>query len=235
MPLLYRLLIKWPLNHYPTVNHISFIPLLVLLAASGALIYGIWRHPQKIDKSIATVLITVHLCLLISIVNRPDIPHILWNSFGILLLASHILYARIESLPPATRDIIFIDIPLMVIFSFSITVAIYSIQAERTFKKRVEKLSITSLYAHPFLPELYFELGVPDPYPYDILLSRMYSRDAFDTNLHILTREKPEYIFLNYEMASKFNYQKEHALDDYIDNHYYPIGNFEFMSIMKKK
>ena len=62
----------------------------------------------------------------------------------------------------------------------------------------------------------------------------MYSYDAFNANLRILTKEKPEYIFLNYTLASKFNYQKEHPLDDYISNNYHPIGNFGFMLIMKR-
>jgi len=32
----------------------------------------------------------------------------------------------------------------------------------------------------------------------------------------------------------KFDYQKGNPLDNYIDNHYHPVGNFEFMLIMKK-
>lgn len=234
VPLLYRLLIEWPIHHYPAANHVSFIPLLVLLAVSGTLVCGILQRSRKTDKDIITILVITQLCLFLSIINHPDITHILWNSFGILLLISYILHARMEFLSPATHDTVFIDIPLMIILSFSITLAIYSIRLERVFKKTVENLFITSLYAHPFLPEYYFELGVPDPYPYDILVSRMYPPDAFNENLRILAKEKPEYIFLNYGMVSKFDYQKENPLDDYIGNRYHKVGNFSSTLIMKK-
>ncbi|MEK7082684.1 MAG: hypothetical protein AAB972_00810, partial [Patescibacteria group bacterium] len=188
-PFLYQLFIEWPLRHYPTVNHISLIPWFVLLIASVAFMYGIWRHSKQDNKDIIIILITAHLCLFFSIINRPDIGHILWSSFAVLLLASYVIHAYTKSLSPAARDTMFIDIPLMIVLSFSIAFAINSIHVQRAFKKTVEKLSITSIYAHPFLPGLYFELGVPDPYPYDILLSHMYSYDAFNANLRILTKE----------------------------------------------
>jgi 4-amino-4-deoxy-L-arabinose transferase-like glycosyltransferase len=225
--LLWQVLIEWPAANYLTINRVSWLPLVVTGILFGivgvALSRSTPRRPTQQRADILGVLVCVQPCLFMSIFSRPDVQHIYWNSFGVIIFVVVLLY---ESLPRVSAwvtvhpRIVFYRAPAAFLLLISLTVGILALAVERDFRRATAHMHAQEIYAHPFLPGLYFELGARNPYPHDSLFERAHSAEAFEKNLDVLRREHPKYLLTNYQTVEKFGYRRQNRLDDYLASAY---------------
>ena len=81
---------------------------------------------------------------------------------------------------------------------------------------------------------MYFEFGIPDPYPYDVLITSIHPEEAFRSNLKQLEKHDPDYIFADYGMVAKFNYSTDNPLDRYIFSRYSVIDQWDGLTVLKR-
>ena len=92
--------------------------------------------------------------------------------------------------------------------------------AVEAFLACVKGENFAKIYAHPFAPGMYFELGLPDPFTYGVLLTGMYSERAFERQLREIRRVRPDGIIINYSRAKYFGFTDDNIVDNYIAENY---------------
>lgn len=239
---LFAWLIMWPLNHYLPTNKVSFLPFLTAVLLFGSLSYWLLaghfrRDPLRVEGDSLRrnwiILIVVQGALLASTFNRPDLPHIMWNSFGIIVMGIYAASEWARDIPHARQ--LFYEIPALFLFFSALGYASVALQIEQKSVALQERHRITSVYAHPFLPQFPFLFGITDPYHYGMVLTDMFPQEAFQENLAALRREQPDYVLTNYAMVAKFRYRTNNPLDEYIRDAYEPVERVGDLTVMKRR
>lgn len=239
---LYETLIRWPQEHYMVANKISKIGWLMVLAVFLAVFYAVIRAKNVSGGRIVFLLGVSQFFLLLSALTRPDTIHLFLASFGLIVFGALAIDKYLPSFSNFFRisrrifENLTLSVLVLAVFIFSLANGLEALRRERYFENSIiQSRRFDNLYAHPFMPGIYFELGLANPYPYDVLLTGMYPEEAFSENLSKLKSENPEYIFVDYGMASKFGYDTANALDSYISENYETANIIDTFQILKRK
>lgn len=239
---LYETLVRWPQEHYLAVNKISKIGWLTAFAVFLAVAYAVFRIKSLLNGQIILVAGVSQFFLLLAALTRPDASHLFLTSFGLIVLGTLAADKHLLDLSEKCNfnyrvfSHLTIVALFLVVFIASASTGLEAISRERFFKNEIVLgRNFSDLYVHPFMPGLYFELGLKNPYPYDILLTGMYPESAFLDNLSKLKSEKPEFVFADYGMVRKFGYDISNALDSYISENYETASVIDTLQILKRK
>jgi len=241
---LYETLIRWPTEHYVEINKISKLGWSIALATSLAMPFLISAYVKAANTKVLWMISVTQVFLIFGTLNRPDYFHIILAIFGSMVLASlaleqwltHLRERLGNRVMDEPRKIALVSI-LSITTLMSISIGWQALERERSFKADALVLgTVEKIYAHPFIPGLYFELGVNNPYRYDFLFTGMYPQEAFLDNLSQLRLENPPYVLVQYRMVEEFNYDTNNPLDAYIEERYEPTGeDILGVTVLKKR
>ena len=233
--ILYEDLIIWSLKHDISMSPIPAANIIILFAIFASLSILITKKRQ-IDRTVLAIIAASQIAAIISIYSRLDAGHLLINSFGFIIifaLALHQLAVKYLKNQQNTIKIIF-AVFIISTFTVFISMNIEFYKFINQFQKTTNQLKITKIYAHPFLPEMYFELKLNNPYRYDTLFTGIHPQEYFIDNLTTLILENPKHIVISYDVVQKFNYTTKNPLDQYILTHYKPKTNLANLTFMEK-
>lgn len=238
--LLYETLIVWPSKHYVItyVSYTSFIIACTLFLLSVALIW--WKRRDRIGRDAFAVLVVAQIGLLASIFLHPNVEHILINFFGCILLLAYLateLLGMVQGKKYASAIVIgiFFIIGIAPAMSIRILTNISYLETHQAFMEKMKQYDVGNMYAHPFLPGMYFELRADSPYRHDVLLTSMDPPEAFEANVQEIKKQQPSTILINYAMVRKFNYDTANPLDEHIQNNYEPADVWGDIIILRKR
>jgi hypothetical protein len=232
--LLYYDLIQFPAHHYLEVNRIS-LNLFYYISAFSLVLLVLFR--RKLQSKIIALFI-FQCALLISVLSRPDWYHITVVAFPLIILSFYILQQNIAN--KKSNDFLIKRIFFIAICLIAFRSAFYAFMLNRPgtditktefMKAAIEYCADSEhIYAGPFLPGFYFELRKANPTKYSILLTGMYENGMFMEAANILRANPPKCAILNYEMTQKFKYNRDNAVDNFIQQNYqtvYQYGSLE--------
>ena len=229
--LLYDNLIAFPLNHYMSINQLP----LYLFGFFGAvlliLIIKYWKN-----KNIKIwLLLFIQFALLLTTIPRPDFYHLSLIIFPIYILL--ILAPRTDTLSRYTHTGLIIIVVFVVILPSLMNLAPpFSSIKYTAWWPKIEKHCQDSpyLYAGPFMPGLYFETRQLNPGPFYTLFTELNAQEDFIVTKDALEKYQPACAILNYQIVSKFEYNQNNPLDNYIKNNYQLIYKDDQTFIYKK-
>ena len=236
---LYEHLIQWPSLHYPSVNRVSSIPFLFAFVIFGVLLALALK--KEFPRKILWIIAVSQIAAFLSALTRPDIFHIFWNSFGIIVLlfplgADWLVTLRQRNIISVwlfrSRDFYKITILFLILPAVLLNAAMFF--RHRAIVERLGAYQMGEFYSHPFMPGLYFELQSSDPYPYAALLTGMFPEEAFMVNLRTLDFSKPQFVLLQKGIVEKFDYNWDNILDRYIQEHYREIDRVGTIKILRR-
>ncbi len=219
---LWEHLVAWPLAHYFAVNEVSFIPFVIVLIVSAALMYSSWKSASTV-RPLLLLIIVSQLALFLSVYSRPDFEHIAMDAFAIPIFVLLLLEAREKRVGKISPKKSLLPEPLVLILlfvmSFNITFSMHTPKTLAHLREYQDTYG-QGIYNYPFIPSFYFELRAPNPYPYGALLTGMHTPDEFNKNLDILKREKPPLVIRYQMIGNKFGYNWNNPHDIWINEHY---------------
>ena len=236
---IYQYLIVWPIIHAVPFNPVSYQFLTILVIYFCIISFWIYRKHKGIDRQILVILFISQLALLISMFPRRTHLYLMINSFGFLMINGYLVYyflTKIDLKNSIGKTLVIfnttISIGAILIYLFSSNLE--SLTNYEYFKTKIRNHHIEKLYAYPFIPGIYFELGLHDPYPYGVLVTTQHPTSAFQENLSVLLKERPNHVLVNYEIAKKYQYNQDNPLDTYIHQNYKEVDRFGSLLIMEK-
>jgi hypothetical protein len=75
-------------------------------------------------------------------------------------------------------------------------------------------------FAFTFLPSLYLELGVANPYYDSVLYTGSHPLEHFQRNVAILAERRPRFILLDYSTVRKYGHTTDNPVDEFIRRYY---------------
>lgn len=238
---LYETLIRWPQEHYLEINKVSYAGWFIVTGSFLAVSFFLFKMRRSINIKAVLILAFTQFFMMLAALTRPDLSHIFLASFGLVVLSVLALEKYLPIIVEffgASQNIfknLSIAALFLTVFYASLTFGAQAVGAESDFRSLLQGKRFSKIYAHPFLPGIYFELRLPSPYFYDFLLTGMYPENAFMENFLKLKLENPEHIFVDYEMVQKFGYNKANALDSYIDGNYEAANDFGALKVLRRK
>lgn len=223
LKILWENLIVFPSVNYMEVGKVPFsllIIFLVVLCLMGGLFKG--ERSKKI-----WLLFYLQFLLLLSTIPRADLYHlslILFPLYSILPLS----FKKIMPLSPRGKRCYYLIILLVVLIIISRARLIIYINPFFCSPKDNKVISYIKdncqnskyLYAGPFIPGIYFETRRLNPSPYSFLITNHHTKEQFLEAKEAIKRHRPSCAVLNYGWATKFNYDKNNPLDNYILDNY---------------
>jgi 4-amino-4-deoxy-L-arabinose transferase-like glycosyltransferase len=234
-PILENLFI-WPLTHYPEVNKDPKYPLVVAEALLLLVATLCWRL-RCIDHRATVALALAQTALYLSVLNKPGLWDLLWNAFPTMIFFVAVVVHVLKKMPRPIRRGAAAVFVMMIVGSWAARAVAHAPRAGavEAFLACIKAENFTKIYAHPFAPGMYFELGLPDPYTYAVLLTGMYPEGAFERQLRDIRRERPDGIILNYSQANRFGFNSDNIVDNYIARNYVFGKNCAAFTIMKRR
>lgn len=230
-------LILWSIKHDIAQNSIPPTNLLILIFVFILSVIWIAKR-QKVDQDSLLAIAIAQISALISIYSRIDLGHILMNSFGLIIVFSYLIYKLSSTLLkklPAQAKFLIGGLFLLLFLGISSSMNVTFYQNYKKFRRIIAKHQIRKIYAHPFLPQMYFELRAESPYRYDTLFTGIHPQEYFLDNLTVLLIESPKHVLARYDVVNKFNYNIANPLDNYILTHYQPIDSFDGLIFLEKR
>lgn len=226
--LLFDSLILFPMTRYATVNKVNPIFMGFLAAA---LLAACWLLRPHLDERTGFLLL-LQGALAATAMQRPDLAHITWCVFPLIVLAplitrrftsavrSHSLRERLRAYCWLVPVLVFLlpNVVLLVSRGGLFEDRPASFQALRYVREHCAAEPF--VYAGPFSPGLYFETRKLNPTRYSILLTDFNTGQQFDEARTALEAANPGCILTAYSMAEKFGHRKDNPVDAYISSHY---------------
>lgn len=234
---LYEQLIQWPSDHYLEVNRVSIVPLLLFVGFYGVVVWlaAMWK---KHTLRYLEILVVTQVVMSGSILTRPDVFHILWSSFSTIIVIAYVVWRYGLEEMFATRKAwergVVVSLAAVLIL-FPVSIVVETLPIERRIRSELESYNIQSVYAHPFIPGLYFELGLNDPYPYYFLLTGSNTQREFNEQLSVLQRHQPSHVLVNTSMAEQFGFDERNPVDKYIKERYEEVGNIMGTTVVYRR
>ena len=236
---IYQYLIVWPITHPVPFNPVSYPFLAILVIYFCIISFWIYQKDKAVDRQVLVIIFISQMALLISMFPRRTSWYLVINSFGFLMLTGYLVYyllTKIDLKNSIGKTLVIfnttISIGAILIYLFSSNLE--SLTNYEYFKTKIRNHHIEKLYAYPFIPGIYFELGLHDPYPYGVLVTTQHPTSAFQENLSVLLKERPNHVLVNYEIAKKYQYNQDNPLDTYIHQNYKEVDRFGSLLIMEK-
>lgn len=234
---LYQNLILFPLQHYHSLPNISYLLLIIFLIWITTIIFlVIGERNKKIY-----LLFYVQLILLLSTLSLPDIFHlslILFPSYSLLTLSLNKI-----SLKNSPYKIIFyalITSGILINLMPAIVWPKYFTPFSDSRKNNIildyiKKSCLASeyIYAGPFSSSLYFETRLKNATSFSWLITNHHSEEQFSLAAKQLAQNKPLCAILDYSSVSKYNYNLDNPVDNYIFEHYHQEKAFDTVLIYK--
>ncbi len=231
--LLYERVVAWPSHHYLHVGPVGPLPFVAAAILFAALALPAWRSEgaRSRDRAALSLVLAAQSGLLLSSISRSDVDHILFNVFPLCALAARVFDDVRAQVRRRWAVVMWSVLAVMIAWR---TATNYQLSAARlAILDALRAKAITRFYAEPFVPQLYFELGADNPYPYSHVLTSMYTDDQFAATVTILERERPPFVLRNRSTVENFHYDWSNQLDRWIDEHYArvdEIGNLEILA-----
>lgn len=213
-------------------------PIVVIIIFIATFAYLFW---QKKNSLLVSILALWQILLYISIINRPDIQHVLLNSYPLILgllvfsaspLANLLLSAKISWLKYTVYTAI------ILVYGAIGAKFLDRLQATLDNENYLDNMrrlvAQEQIFAHPFLPEMYLELKRPNNYYTNVVETIQGNPQFLEKNFLVLIQEKPKYIFTHYGIVQKFNYQLN-IIDYYILANYIPTNEYYGLQLWERK
>ncbi len=229
---LYQHLIVFPSQHYQAVNA---LPLLLWMGctASSLLLFAFVAQSSEVKSRPAlSVLLLTGIFLLITSLPRPDGAHILLALTPFFI----VLAIFFESFLNQKLELI-----LFTSFWFlcSLLIIIQTPPFSRTAQSVISKIqetcaSTATIYAGPFMPNLYFELRTLSTTRFSMLFTDMNTNEQFIEAATNLESNPPHCVIVNYSMVQHFNYNQNNPVDLFIANNYHLSGTYGTVKILSR-
>ncbi|MEK7203084.1 MAG: glycosyltransferase family 39 protein [Patescibacteria group bacterium] len=248
---LWFIFIKFPFENYISVNTINPSILIIgLILYFINLFFGIIKTEQKEIY----FLWWLGLFLILSTGQRSDLPHIMINSWPlIIIIFFNLAKPEIQKIKKIILMIInwiclIIIFPFFLIYSLPDNILLQNnikfwdkIRLKNKWLSEVDTYvkNITTdndyIYAGPFIPNFYFELNRKNPTRFNILITEHHPKNFFLEAAADLKNKKPKIIILEYNIVKKFNYNKNNVVDEFIWKNYQLDKDFFGVQILKLK
>ncbi|MFA6308081.1 MAG: glycosyltransferase family 39 protein [Patescibacteria group bacterium] len=229
LDIIYRSLVVVPVSNYTSINHGSLFFLLLIIIW---LVVLAWFYRREKNFKIIFLFFVQLLLLLISF-YKLDYYNISIVSFPLLILTS-LFFTKIKKY---RQKLFFAIFSLIIFFILMIPSFVYIVYHRPPFgwpdsiiKYTQENCPGQYLYAGPFLPGVYFETGKLNPGPYYSLFTSFNTDSQFQEQAMAIEKYKPTCAILNYNIVSKFNYNLNNPVDQYILQNYNEVTT-EFNNI----
>lgn len=236
-------LILFPARNYIQVNRVSITPLVFawLLLAMTAYQWG--RRPPPI----VLYLLCIQTFLLLTAGQRPDVGHLACIAFAWLGVVPAALERGSSGLRTTSPAKIFRFVTIALFLAIESIGLIAWIVKWPPFKDSVHhpgetnamlsalKRECPSIYAGPFFPNIYFELGLQNPTRYSFLLTSFNTAEQFESVVNDLEANPPTCVVTNDLDAGKYSYSRDNPVDSFISAHYLPAGDWGSFRVFKLK
>lgn len=233
LPLLWQSLITYPSQFYwqcsLSVSWPSIIFIEIATITAWAFWGKVWRYSEY------TLLWLIQLGLFLSSINLPNIAHFTINIFPAIIVASIKMGPMLSQ---DWRDLLPVRKIVFLIASIAVMVALIALRLSLLIYIPTHNIYVIdwrnksimdnmpplvknakTIYAGPFLPDFYFELNKPNPFPYSMML--VCDKQCEQAMLQAFIKEKPDVVLLNYKMVKRLNYNYSSPLDTYIAKNYH--------------
>ncbi|MBU1614849.1 hypothetical protein KJ693_05985 [bacterium] len=223
LKILWEDLIVFPSANYMEVGKVPFSLLIIFLLV---LYLMSWLFKEERSKKI-WLLFYLQFLLLLSNIPRADIYHLSLTLFPLYSILP-ISFKKIIPLSPRAKKCYYLIIALIVLIIISRSRLIIYINPFFHSQKDSKVISYINdncqdskyIYAGPFIPGIYFETRRLNPSPYSFLITNHHTKEQFLEAREAIKRHRPSCAVLNYGWATKFNYDKNNPLDNYILDNY---------------
>jgi hypothetical protein len=159
-----------------------------------------------------------------STAHNPDFWHLWINSFPLLLLVGRSGGRSFsQTATPGWRRglAILFSVAALGVMGGSVVRNISDARATRVWLSELRShLGNEDFLLFTFLPSLYIELKVENPYYNSLLLVRSHPREHFERNVAILSEQQPRYVILDYGSVQKYGHSLDIPVDRFIREHY---------------
>ncbi|MFA6467139.1 MAG: glycosyltransferase family 39 protein [Patescibacteria group bacterium] len=234
---LYQNLILFPLQHYTGLPNISYSLLIISVLWIATIIFLLIRERNKKIY----LLIYTQIILLLSTFSLPDIFHIslvLFPSYSLLALSlnkisSKTFNQKMIFYTLITSGIIINVMPAIVWPKYFTPFSDSS--KNNIILDYIKKNCLASeyIYAGPFSSSLYFETKLKNPTSFSWLITNHHSAEQFSLAASDLAEHKPLCAVLDYSSVSKYNYNLDNPVDNYILANYHQEKSFDTILIYK--
>ncbi len=228
--LLWNDTVLFPLNHYEEVNT---VPLFLWSGclASVLLLSAIVVYSAKNEtKIILTTLLLTGIFQLLASLPRADATHVLQALTAFLPIVALLFEQCLTKIQDfqITASAWSLGVLLLILNNPPfVPSASLVLKALHTYCPE-----ITSIYAGPFMPGLYFETRAHNPTPYSFLITRHNTEAQFTNAAILLAKNPPRCAVVNYAVVNKFAYNKNNPVDEFINSHYSFAGEFRNIKIL---
>jgi hypothetical protein len=235
---LYQNLILFPLRHYNSLPNISYLLLIISIFWIATIIFLVVRERNKKIY----LLLYAQIILILSTLSLPDIFHIslvLFPSYSLLALSLN----KISSKTLNQKMILYTLIASGIIINImpAIIWPKYFTPFSDSRKKNIILLDYIKenclaseyIYAGPFSSSLYFETRLKNPTSFSWLITNHHSPEQFSLAAEQLEKNKPLCAVLDYSAVSKYNYNLDNPVDNYILANYHQEKSFNTILIYK--
>ena len=187
------------------------------------------------DRSLIAVA-AFQVALVVSFLNNMDILHVAVNSFPLLVFVPMALQRRAARAPEAATGgeklsasavmaivvgmfaVLMLTPPARPMLERSTLYVDFIRRQSRNIFPRPRVAAAHAIYAGPFMPGLYYELGKKNPY--FISFTLVCNAECRGRLLAQIEETRPEIAFLAYEMVRHFGYDQNNPVDAYFRDHY---------------
>lgn len=215
---------------YLAYNAISNTPLVLFVSIAGSIFAWAWHaHPEQ--RRMIRLLAAYQCALVASVLNRPDVPHLILGLFPLVLLCAIVsndirMFVGRNVMDARWMRIIMIVVLVLLGISGG-WVRLKRLNISKNIRNEVAHfVKHDTFVAWPFLPGLYFELHKNNPYQVSVSESLAIRPDIASLMLETLEKENPRYAITNYVAIRKFNY-RHNPIDDYIATKYHLVRSYE--------
>jgi hypothetical protein len=243
-------LLQWPIKLlinnlivFPFFNYseITKVPYDLLIFCFAVLFWMAIVLRQNKRKEV-WFLFYLQIALLFSTTPSADIIHILLVIFPIYILFQ--LTAEKNKTTKIYLKIIYYSLLLSlallsIAFFFERTILIppFTTVQDYGYIEEIEKNCQESeyIYAGPFRPHIYFEARKINPTPFDWLITNHHTDEQFQIASQYLEKYRPACAVLDYEHVSKYHYDKNNPVDNFLrDNYYYFKTIYKNLDLYKR-
>ncbi|PIZ99255.1 MAG: hypothetical protein COX77_01970 [Candidatus Komeilibacteria bacterium CG_4_10_14_0_2_um_filter_37_10] len=218
-------------SDYLLMNKVSYIFWLMAIFICCLIGFYSWWHEHNRSRNIILMLVILQFFLLLSIFNRPDFNHLVINIWPLLLI---FIYYSNNYLTNKSQQVNFL-ISFLIVACILQGVNNFNIYHYQDRFKIIDNIvGSEQIFAHPFLPGLYFDLGKDNPYFTSVPETIQGNAYFLQNNYQTLIDQQPGFVITNYELVRKFNYQKN-IIDDYIAANYQVKTKVGSLEIWERK
>ncbi|OIO07618.1 hypothetical protein AUJ35_01690 [Candidatus Falkowbacteria bacterium CG1_02_41_21] len=232
-------LLIFPINNYQQINKVSVTSLLISTLILGLIVYLFRR--EKNPK--IWLLLILQFFLLLTTIPLPDYYHLLIAGVPIMALTGIIInqiknkaesiYSKLANYSIVVITMSFVLYPAIdfLVFNFKPLVS-----ANREVFVFIENNCPGKyIYAGPFAPNVYFESRKLNATPYPWLLTGHNTPEQFLEAKEYLIKNEPSCAILAYPRSqSRFNYNQDNLVENFIRDDYYQIHGEQNFYIYKK-